>query len=287
MSPAPLGQNFLGDPVWRKRIAEGLPIHAGETWIEIGAGHGEMTEFLAQRAAKVIAIELDAQLAHGLRKRAEEWPNVTIVESDVLIADLAQLAGANPFRVYGNIPYYITSPILHRIFAMPSHPKSAHLVMQLEVAERLVSPPGHREYGYLSVATQFYSTPEITLRIPPGAFRPPPKVDSALVTLNFPGAGANLEMRDTTAFMDFVQLCFAQKRKTLANNLRAKFSKKKSSRKNSSTSDKEFDLPELLRANNISATARAEELTVAQLAALFETISEDLAKHSAPTPPPD
>ena len=272
MSPAPLGQNFLGDPAWRKRIAEGLPVHAGDTWIEIGAGHGEMTEFLAQRATRVIAIELDAQLAAGLRKRVEGWPNVAIVESDVLIADLAQLAGETPFRIYGNIPYYITSPILHRIFALPRHPKSAHLVMQLEVAERLVSPPGHREYGYLSVATQFYSTPQIQLKIPPGAFRPPPKVDSALVTLNFPGAGDKLNLRDTSAFMDFVQLCFAQKRKTLANNLRAKFAKKESPRKKSSTNDPEFDLPEILHTSNISATARAEELTVAQLAALFDAL---------------
>ena len=272
MSPAPLGQNFLGDPAWRKRIAGGLPIHAGDTWIEIGAGHGEMTEFLAQRASRVIAIELDAQLAHGLRTRAAEWPNVTIVESDVLVANLAQLAGAEPFRVYGNIPYYITSPILHRIFAMPRHPKSAHLVMQLEVAERLVSPPKHREYGYLSVATQFYSTPEITFRIPPGAFRPPPKVDSALVTLNFPGAGAKLHVRDASAFMEFVQLCFAQKRKTLVNNLRGKFAKKKPSRKSASGGGPEFNLAEVLQDAGISITARAEELTVAQLAGLFRKL---------------
>jgi 16S rRNA (adenine1518-N6/adenine1519-N6)-dimethyltransferase len=274
MSPAPLGQNFLGDPAWRKRIAEGLPIHAGDTWIEIGAGHGEMTESLAKRATRVIAIELDAQLAHGLRERAVAWPNVTIVESDVLLADLAELTGADPFRVYGNIPYYITSPILHRIFAMPRHPKSAHLVMQLEVAERLVSPPKHREYGYLSVATQFYSTPEITFRIPPGAFRPPPKVDSALVTLNFPGAGAKLQICDPFAFMEFVQLCFAQKRKTLANNLRAKFARKKTSRNKSPNSEPEFDLPEVLRDAEISATARAEELTVAQLAELFRSLTK-------------
>jgi 16S rRNA (adenine1518-N6/adenine1519-N6)-dimethyltransferase len=272
MSPAPLGQNFLGDPAWRKRIAEGLAIHAGDAWIEIGAGHGEMTEFLAQRATRVIAIELDAQLAHGLRARAKDWPNVIIVESDVLLADLAGLSGADPFRIYGNIPYYITSPILHRIFALPRHPKSAHLVMQLEVAERLVSPPKHREYGYLSVATQFFSVPEITFRIPPGAFRPPPKVDSALVTLNFPGAGADLKMRDASAFMEFVQLCFAQKRKTLVNNLRAKFAKKKPSRKTASSSGPEFDLAEMLRETNISATARAEELSVAQLAALFRAL---------------
>jgi 16S rRNA (adenine1518-N6/adenine1519-N6)-dimethyltransferase len=272
MCPAPLGQNFLGDVTWRKRIAEVLPIRAGETWIEIGAGHGEMTEFFAKRATRVIAIELDAQLAAGLRVRAADWPNVTVLESDVLNADLAQLAGADSFRVYGNIPYYITSPILHRIFALPRHPESAHLVMQLEVAERLVSPPGHREYGYLSVATQYFSTPEITFKIPPGAFRPPPKVDSALVTLNFPGAGAKLQLAHPGAFMEFVQLCFAQKRKTLANNLRAKFSTKKPRRQAASSNASETNLMEVLRLVEISATARAEELSVAQLAALFRAL---------------
>jgi 16S rRNA (adenine1518-N6/adenine1519-N6)-dimethyltransferase len=269
MSPAPLGQNFLGDPAWRKRIADTLPIRAGDTWIEIGAGHGEMTEFLAKRATSVIAIELDAQLAAGLRKRITEWPNVTLVESDVLVADLAQLAGAAPFRVYGNIPYYITSPILHRVFELERHPISAHFVMQLEVAERLVSPPSHREYGYLYVATQFYSTPEITLKIPPGAFRPPPKVDSALVALNFPGVGAKLGVSDPSAFMEFVQICFAQKRKTLTNNLRAKFSTPKSSKKTLPGHSSSAHIAETLRAAEISQTARAEELTVEQLYKLF------------------
>lgn len=269
MTPAPLGQNFLGDPAWRKRIADTLPIRAGDTWIEIGAGHGEMTEFLAKRATRVVAIELDAQLAAGLRKRICEWPNVTLVESDVLVADLAQLAGAAPFRIYGNIPYYITSPILHHVFELQRHPVSVHFVMQLEVAERLVSPPGHREYGYLSVATQFYSTPEITFKIPPGAFRPPPKVDSALVTLNFPGLGAKLDVSDPSAFMEFVLLCFAQKRKTLANNLRQKFSKPRKSKDAAAGYSAPVDIAEILRAAEISQTARAEELTVEQLYGLF------------------
>jgi 16S rRNA (adenine1518-N6/adenine1519-N6)-dimethyltransferase len=273
MSPAPLGQNFLGDAAWRKRIHDVLPIRPGDTWIEIGAGHGEMTEFLAKRAARVVAIELDAQLAAGLRKRISDWPNVSLVESDVLNADLAQLAGADRFRIYGNIPYYITSPILHRVFALPRRPESAHFVMQLEVAERLVSPPGHREYGYLSVATQFYSTPRIAFKIPPGAFRPPPKVDSALVTLNFPGDGADLNVPDAAAFMEFVQLCFAQKRKTLVNNLRTKFAKPELSPKGASANYAGVDLPQLLRAASISPTARAEQLTVSQLAALFRALS--------------
>ncbi len=269
MTPAPLGQNFLADVGWRARIADLLGIRATDAWIEIGAGHGEMTQLLAARAARVVGIELDAQLAAGLRKRAVGWPNVEIVEADVLAIDLSKLAGGESFRLYGNIPYYITSPILHRIFALERHPESAHLVMQLEVAERLVSPPGHREYGYLSVATQFYSRPEILAKIPPGAFRPPPKVSSALVALRFPGAIADLSVEDPSTFLKFVQTCFAQKRKTLANNLRGKFPAKEPLQKYAKGGISVNDLPKILRGVGIAANARAEQLTLPQFAALY------------------
>jgi 16S rRNA (adenine1518-N6/adenine1519-N6)-dimethyltransferase len=273
MCPAPLGQNFLASADWRERIAGMLNIRAGDVWLEIGAGHGEMTELLAARAARVVAIELDAQLAAGLRKRAAAWPNVEIVESDVLRADLATLAASEKFRVYGNIPYYITSPILHRIFALDRHPESAHLVMQLEVAERLVSAPGHREYGYLSVATQFYSRPEILTKIPPGAFRPPPKVSSALVALCFPGANKDLAVVDPAAFLEFVQACFAQKRKTLANNLRGRPSTRKTQKKGGPKNESEDPLQKLLLGAGIPAKARAEQLTIPQFVALYDAFA--------------
>jgi 16S rRNA (adenine1518-N6/adenine1519-N6)-dimethyltransferase len=270
MSPTHLGQNFL-EAGWRERIATMLDVREGEAWIEIGAGHGEMTALFAQAGARVNAIELDANLAATLRRRGAEWPSVKIVEADVLDVDLAEIASSSPFKVYGNIPYYITSPILHRIFdASGKHPGaviSAHLVMQLEVAARLVARPGKhlggKEYGYLSAATQFHSSPEIILKIPPGAFRPRPKVASALVKLIFPGEGVNLHVANSDAFLKFVQSCFAQKRKTLANNLRAMGTAATTSTKS---------LAEIMDEAGIAAGARAEQLTLAQFAALYRAL---------------
>jgi len=255
MSPAPLGQNFLASASWRERIVNLLNVRDTETWIEIGAGHGEMTELLAARARFVFAIEVDSHLAAGLRPRA--WRNAKIIEADVLATNIAQLAGAARYRIYGSIPYYITSPILHHIFAQERRPDIAYLVMQLEVAERLVSPPGHRAYGYLSAATQFHSAPEIVCRIPPGAFKPPPKVDSALVRLKFPGASASLRVSDSADFLNFVQACFSQKRKTIANNLRAIAAKK-------------TFVDEILAKTGISPSERAEQLTLQQFVALYD-----------------
>lgn len=273
MAPAPLGQNFLAGEGWRERIFALLDARPSDVWVEIGAGHGELTELLVGRAARVIALELDAQLAAGLRKRAADWRNVEIVEADVLTADLTQIAGAAKFRIYGSIPYYITSPILHRIYAASAHVESAHLVMQLEVAERLVSEPGHREYGYLSVTTQFYANPEIILKIPPGAFRPQPKVDSALIALHFPGPGPALSLDDTAAFLEFVQACFAQKRKTLVNNLRGKLIAKKSARGSARNNTFGNPLLDILRDAGISERARAEELSLTQFATLYKTLN--------------
>ena len=217
---------------WRERIARavfaaqaGLE-HSGERlWIEMGAGHGEMTALLASQASRVVAVELDSRLLPPLRALAARLGNVTVVSGDVLSLDLAELAGGRRFCVYGNIPYYITSPIVHHLLTgstgKPRRLEAAFLVMQLEVAVRLTARPGCREYGYLSAFTQFHARSEILLRIPPGAFRPPPKVASALVALQLPGEGATLGVRDEPAFIEFLKGCFAQKRKTLRNNLRA------------------------------------------------------------------
>jgi len=273
MVPAPLGQNFLAGKEWRERIINLLGARAGDVWLEIGAGHGEMTELLAGRAARVIALELDAQLAAGLRKRAANWPNVEVVEADVLTSDLASIAGAANFRIYGSIPYYITSPILHHVFNSAAYIESAYLIVQLEVAERLVAKPGRREYGYLSVATQLYSRPEILLKIPPGAFRPQPKVYSALVALRFPGLGTGLNWGDTPAFLEFVQGCFAHKRKTLVNNLRGKPLSAKPSRGGERGKSVRHPLLDILHDAGISESARAEELSLDQFAALHRILN--------------
>lgn len=267
-----LGQHFLGDPGWRKRIADTLPLRPGDTWVEIGPGHGEMTEFLASEERRVVAIETDAHLADELRKRANaesagpaaSLSGLEVVSADVLQVYLSKLAPKSPdakFHVYGNLPYYITSPILHHLFRWADWMASIHIVIQLEVAERIVARPGRREYGYLSVLTQFYAKPEIVLKIPGGAFRPPPRVTSALVRMTLPGERATLAVADELAFLDFVQRCFSQKRKTLRNNLLDLVT--------------DGQIRDAFAARGLRADARAEQLSLREFAQLFGTLSEN------------
>lgn len=261
MARQKLGQHFLSDVGWRKRILATLPLTPGDTWIEIGPGHGEMTQFLAGENRRVIAIEADTRLADGLRASAEtqpeRWPGVEVISGDVLAVDIASLTTGS-LHVYGNLPYYITSPILHQLFRAAGQITSIHIVIQLEVAQRIVARPDVRDYGYLSTFCQFYAQPKIALRIPPGAFRPPPEVRSALVSMTLPGERAHLNVRDEKSFLDFVQACFAQKRKTLRNNLL------------STTSDEAIH--EALAATGLRPDARAEQLTLAEFATLFSRL---------------
>ena len=275
-----LGQHFLEDLDWREQIARAIrvsphstvPLSRGEQhcWIEIGPGHGEMSEHLLATGDPVHAIEIDAKLIAGLRRLAQKFPNFHAVHGDILKADLGTIAGGRRMRVYGNLPYYITSPILHHLFTFAEVIDEIHIVMQTEVALRVAAQPGTRDYGYLSVVTQFYARPEFVFEIPREAFEPPPEVTSALVTLRLPGeraklalgtggvstAGAQAELsRDADArFLDFVKLCFAQKRKTLVNNLRS-FAQPERARK-------------ALASLNLRVDSRAEQLTVAQFASL-------------------
>lgn len=263
-----LGQHFLADLDWREQIARAIRVSPYSTiplpkddqhcWIEIGAGHAEMTRYLLAAAGPVSAIELDPGLASGLRRLAKEFPQLTVVARDILKTDLADLACGRRLRVYGNLPYYITSPILHHLFKFAGIIDEIHLVIQTEVAQRLAAQPGTRDYGYLSVATQFYTRPEFVFEISREAFQPPPEVTSALVTLRLPGERARLALKDEQRFLNFVKLSFSQKRKTLVNNL------------------KSLAKPERIRAGltslKLRPDARAEQLTVAQLAALHARI---------------
>jgi 16S rRNA (adenine1518-N6/adenine1519-N6)-dimethyltransferase len=253
MSPEKLGQHFLTDESWQERIADEVRIDEG-VWVEIGAGHGEMTTRLAQRASKVFAVELDPSLARRVREVAAPFKNVQVAESDVMAVDFEKLTGGKRFSVYGNLPYYITSPILHRLFEHAERIAAIHIVIQFEVAVRIVAQPGRRDYGYLSVVSQWFGRPEIAFQIPPGAFRPPPKVDSALVSFRMPGERANISVKDENAFLDFVKECFAQKRKTLRNNLRARLGTR---------------TEEVLREAGLPSDARAEQLTISQFTDLF------------------
>jgi 16S rRNA (adenine1518-N6/adenine1519-N6)-dimethyltransferase len=262
-----LGQHFLADAGWREEIARAIrvsqqsivPAPSGNSaefcWIEIGAGHGEMTEHLASTGAPVHAIELDPLLAGALKRLAKRFPNLEIVSADILETDIEKIAAGRRVRIYGNLPYYITSPILHRLFESAELIEEIHIVIQHEVALRLAAQPGTRDYGYLSVLTQYFSRPELVLEIPRGAFRPPPEVSSALVTLRLPGERAKLPQIDEASFLEFVKVCFSQKRKTLVNNLKSRV--------------KPDRAREVLANLGLRADARAEQLSVANLAALL------------------
>ena len=180
--------------------------------VEIGPGRGALTEKLLDRADRVVAVELDAALVEHLRRKFADEPRFEIVHGDVLETDLTQWGRA---PVAGNLPYYITSPILERVAAIDI-PRAVFLI-QKEVAQRLVAQPGARDYGFLTVRTALFADVRLRFEVKPAAFFPPPKVDSAVVTLE--PRQRDLGVSDPAAFLEFVGLCFRHKRKSLRNNL--------------------------------------------------------------------
>ncbi|MBK7927123.1 MAG: ribosomal RNA small subunit methyltransferase A [Bryobacterales bacterium] len=179
--PQKLGQHFLRRPATLEKIAAAaIPEHAAQV-IEIGAGEGVLTEKLLERADKVYAIEVDPELVARLMLRFRGEPKLKIVAQDVLATDLTQWGRA---VVTGNLPYYITSPVIERTLAMGKLLERAVFLIQKEVAERITASPGTRDYGFLTVATQLHATSKMLFKVPPGAFSPPPRVDSAVIRLD-------------------------------------------------------------------------------------------------------
>ena len=218
-----LGQNFLIDAQAVERIAAALGDLTGRTVVEIGPGRGAITGALAARADRVLAIELDRGLAAGLRA---EFPpeRVTVIEEDVLRFDfaraLADSGASGQLRVAGNLPYYITSPILLKLAQSHAALELAVLMVQREVADRVVAAPGSRDYGLLSVTAQMYGPAERLFTLPPAAFSPPPEVHSTVFRWRFAPRFGQLGVEEAS-FLRLVRAAFAQKRKTLMNNLRA------------------------------------------------------------------
>ncbi len=227
------------------RIVRALEAEPTDTILEIGPGKGALTRLLLEAGLRVEAVEVDPEMVAHL---VMEWPPATTALrvhcQDVLEADLTQWGAVT---VAGNLPYYITSPILRKLYAMGSTLRRAVLLMQLEVAERLVAKPGTRDYGFLSVLTQAHVRPELLFKVPPGAFHIPPKVQSAVVRVTPHGNVVD------DALVEFLGWCFAQKRKTLRNNLKARF-----------PANALEELPE--------AGLRAEQLGLAELRDLWERL---------------
>ena len=216
-----LGQHFLNDKRILARIVEAVGPRPNETIIEIGPGQGSLTERLAARAARLVAIELDRDLAAGLRLQFADRPNVQIVEGDVLDIRLADLSDGAQWSVTGNVPYYITTPILFHALASP-RPRRIVLLVQREVGDRLAAAPGSEAYGALSVTAQAVARVERHGRVPAGSFHPKPAVDSVIVSLT-PLDEPIVKADEEPAFKTLVQGAFSQRRKQMLRVARSLF----------------------------------------------------------------
>lgn len=212
-----LGQNFLFDPSIIERIIHAAKIEPDDLVVEIGPGPGMMTRMLAERAKKVIAIELDDKLYEKLKDKLAGYNNIELIHGDALEYVYDNLPD---FKVVANIPYYITTPIIFKLFEAGKNLKSMTLTVQKEVAERIVAKPGGRDYGVLSIMVQYYAEPSLEFIIPKDAFRPVPKVDSALVHSRIL-AKPSIDVKNEAMFFRIVKTAFSQRRKILSNSLKS------------------------------------------------------------------
>lgn len=266
-----LGQHFLVNDSNAARIVDALGDISHSTVLEIGPGRGVLTSLLAKRTRRLIAIELDRVLAAQLRMKFALYPNVEIIEGDVLAIDFSTLFGPKPgasrpglvqtpepVPVVGNLPYYITSDILLRLFEFRQCFSTIVIMVQKEVADRLAATPGTRDYGLLSATAQLYAKVERLFTLPPGAFSPPPKVHSSVVRLTM-SPRVNALNVDEEGFIHFLKLSFGQKRKTLWNNLKTEYAPDL--------------LKEALREAGVKPTVRAETLPLEKSAAIFRALA--------------
>lgn len=265
-----LGQHFLASEDLAARVVNTLGDVSQSTVLEIGPGRGILTSLLAKRARRLIAVELDRVLAAQLRLKFGMARNVEVIEADVLAIDFDSLFGPKPglsqpgidlkpqpVKVVGNLPFYITSDILLRLFEFSKYFDSIVIMVQREVADRIAAEPGGRDYGMLSATAQLYARVESLFTLPPGAFVPPPKVHSTVLRLTIEPQHEKLGVVGD-GFIDFLRLSFGQKRKTLWNNLKLK-----------------YDGAELKRAlaeAKVNPTARAETLSLDESAALYRAL---------------
>jgi 16S rRNA (adenine1518-N6/adenine1519-N6)-dimethyltransferase len=267
-----LGQNFLASPGAAEKIVDALGDVSQALIVEIGTGKGALTQVLARRAGRLIAIELDRMLATQLRFNYSRQPHVEIIEADVLkldfrtvlnrtIGPLNDLRPLKPSRarVVGNLPYYITSDILLRLFEFHDQFDVIVIMVQREVADRIAAKPGSRDYGLLSTTAQLYTKVEKLFTLPPGAFAPPPKVHSSVLRLTIAPRFDELQVKPTE-FIEFLKLAFAMKRKTLLNNLREKYG--------------EEQVRAALKEAGIRADVRAEALPLEKSAEVFRRLAQ-------------
>jgi len=267
---ARLGQNFLADAGAAEKIVDALGDVSGSVVVEIGPGKGALTQVLARRAHRLIAVELDRMMSAELRFKYRLQPQVEIIEADVLKLDFRTVLDRtigplndlrplkpSPARVVGNLPYYITSDILLRLFEFHDQFDVIVIMVQREVADRIAAAPGSRDYGLLSATAQLYAKVERLFTLPPEAFAPPPKVHSTVLRLTIAPRFAELQIKPAE-FIGFLKTAFAMKRKTLLNNLKKDYS--------------EELVRSTLKENGIRSDVRAEALPLEATAQVFRRL---------------
>ena len=216
------GQNFLIDTHVLDKIIRAADITKADMVLEIGPGIGTMTQYLAEAAGKVVAVEIDKNLIPILSDTLADYDNVTVINGDVLKLDIKELAekenGGRPIKVVANLPYYITTPIIMGLFENDVPVESITVMVQKEVADRMQTGPGNKDYGALSLAVQYYAEPYIVANVPPNCFMPRPKVGSAVIRLTRHKIPP-VEVKDEKLMFDIIRASFNQRRKTLANGL--------------------------------------------------------------------
>ena len=258
-----LGQNFLLDKNVLDKIIDAAEIKDGV--LEVGPGFGVLTSELAKNAPKVVSIEIDKRLIPVLDYTLAEFDNVKIIENDILKTDLHQLIkdefGNSQISVAANLPYYITTPIIARLLEEKLPIDNIVVMVQKEVAERICSLPGKKDYGAISVMCQYYTTPEIVTVVPAGSFMPPPKVDSAVLKLKI-RKEPPCNLTDEKLFFRVIKSAFAQRRKTLENGL-----------SNGLSIDKKT-ISDIFQMCGIPAGIRGEKLSIAEFAAISNELSK-------------
>lgn len=255
------GQNFLIDTHVLEKIIAASQITKEDFVLEIGPGIGTMTQYLAEYAREVTAVEIDNTLIPILKDTLKDWDNVTVINDDILKVDIRKLAleknGGKPIKVVANLPYYITTPIIMGLFENQVPIDSITIMVQKEVADRMQVGPGTKDYGALSLAIQYYARPEIVANVPPNCFMPRPKVGSAVIRLER-YEKPPVQVTDEKLMFRIIRASFNQRRKTLVNGL-------KNSQELSYSRE---EIEEVLNECGIPLNIRGEALTLAEFASL-------------------
>jgi 16S rRNA (adenine1518-N6/adenine1519-N6)-dimethyltransferase len=257
-----LGQNFLVDQNIRRKIVQFLELRPSDILLEIGAGQGELTGLIAPKVDKLYALEIDRRLYPLLIERFKIYNSVSIINQDILKCNLIKLADEHKIKgkikVFGNIPYYISSPIIERLIKYRVVIREVFITVQKEFARRVVAVPGSKEYGSFSCFLQYYTTPKIVFQISKGCFYPSPKVDSCLLHLKFREKPA-VYVKDEELLFKIIRAAFNQRRKTLRNSLKGNLQLEK--------------LEGFLLKNNLNLNIRPEQLSLAKFADLANELS--------------